>query len=123
MIAKPTAATSTSMPCHLTCSTRRLGAGSRLGDVDGIVEKNGCFLMVEAKGGKPRDLKTGQHLMFKAVSRLAGSTVVVIFGNVAGDKITGVKVYKDGADADFGPCTVARITRFMKRWYEGALKR
>lgn len=48
-------------------------------DVDGLVEYNGYFLLLEAKRpGVP--LKQGQRIMFEALQRTGRFTVVIVWG-------------------------------------------
>lgn len=50
----------------------------RVTDVDGLVERNGCFLLIEAKSqGKP--VPMGQKILFRSLTQ-KGFTVLVLWG-------------------------------------------
>lgn len=51
----------------------------RIGDLDGIVERNGEFLVLEAKGTGV-GIKDGQRRMFEKMATEKGFTVIVVFG-------------------------------------------
>lgn len=53
---------------------------ARMGDLDGIIERNGHFLVVEAKSPHA-SVPVGQGLMFSAMAKLPSHTVVVIWGD------------------------------------------
>lgn len=55
------------------------GTKIRIGDLDGIVERNGEFLVLEGKGPGVT-ITQGQHLMFKRMAFAKGFTVIVMFG-------------------------------------------
>lgn len=52
-----------------------------MGDIDGMVERNGYFLWVETK--RPNTpLSKGQSIMFEALAKKPDFTVIVIWGEV-----------------------------------------
>lgn len=55
------------------------GGKIQMGDIDGMVERNGYFLMVETKRPGVK-LNTGQSIMFEAFARMPNCTVIVIWG-------------------------------------------
>jgi hypothetical protein len=55
------------------------GTDIRMGDIDGIVERNGKFLIIEGK--KPdTSIKLGQEILLKELSKNKNFTVYVIVG-------------------------------------------
>jgi len=55
------------------------GTRTRVSDIDGIVERKGRFLVIEAKGVNTR-IPTGQLIMFEAMAN-KGMTVLIVWGN------------------------------------------
>ena len=82
----------------------------RVGDIDGIVEANGCLLILEWKSfvGK---IPLGQRIMFEKVTAKNSIVVFVVSGDAVESKVKHLKVYMDGklksshiADGSIGKC-------------------
>lgn len=59
----------------------------RLTDIDGIVERNGHFLIIEAKSlGK--EIPTGQKIMFDHLTKNPNWTVLIIWGDAPDEPTT-----------------------------------
>jgi hypothetical protein len=91
------------------------GTKIQVSDVDGIVERFGHLLLIEAKP-PGKDVSYGQRIMFREIAR-AGHTVLVIWGEA--DKPEEMQVYghheisptdKIKADKD-------TIKIFVRRWF------
>ena len=76
-----------------------------LGDVDGIVEINGWFLMIEWKGAGG-SVGKGQEIMYKQLTRLAKpgcprhaqrNIVIIVHGDAETMEVSGYQVYRTGA--------------------------
>jgi hypothetical protein len=50
-------------------------------DVDGLVERNGRFLLIETKGKDVQDLTRGQAITYQALAELGVFTILVMFGD------------------------------------------
>lgn len=65
-----------------------LGNGIKFSDLDGIVERNGKFLIIEGKGfdssDKPIPIPTGQRRMFNNLAMLGCFTIIILWGHKPG---------------------------------------
>lgn len=90
----------------------------RVSDLDGIVERNGEFLIIEAKGpGIP--IPRGQSIMFSKMA-LKGMTVLIIWGEVNSPEFTQTwSRYKDQANPK-REANVESIQKYVSRWFNWA---
>ena len=85
------------------------------GDVDGIVELNSAFLMLEWKspGGK---VTRGQELMYRRFSKIHNSSVIVAEGNAETMDVTAYSTFWEG---QLGECTASDLDGLkdkIERW-------
>ena len=73
------------------CFPRRIN----FGDVDGLVELNGRFCMLEWKG-QGGSIHTGQKLSFEAFTRISGNVVFVVDGDAETMNVTQYRVFWRG---------------------------
>lgn len=86
-------------------------------DLDGIVERNGKFLVLEAKS--PRGtMSIGQKRLLHALGRLEEFTVVIVWGEKHDVEKMQV-ITKDGMRF-YRKATVDDFRRVVKCWYEFA---
>lgn len=84
------------------------------GDLDGIVERNGRFLVLETKGiGVP--VPNGQAVMFSRMVETGLFTVVVLWGN-APDVVTHWRIWP----GDKHPADRLRVRTFIADWWRQA---
>lgn len=85
-------------------------------DVDGMVELNGSFLMLEFKGpGVP--LPTGQQIMFRRLTRGGRrNCVFVVEGDAHRMDFTVIKAFRGGADGPWEKCTLGGLRRMVSEW-------
>lgn len=84
-------------------------------DVDGIVEVNGHFLLLEWKKSSGF-VPTGQRIMYERLTRDSRFTVLVLAGNADTMFITAAMTFKDGACSDWHPATFDDIHRQIQKW-------
>jgi len=89
------------------------GTQIKVSDLDGIVERNGHFLVIEAKGpGAP--VPQGQSIMFSQMAANPALTVLVVWGEP--NKPDHAQVWgRERVKAD-----EAKIKRLVSRWYQYA---
>ena len=86
--------------------------GIRVSDVDGIVEANGSFLMIEAKG-KGVPVPYGQRLMLRRFAKMPNCYVLILWGDPPRRyKLLGVGEGKNKH------CDKAEVKRLVKAWFE-----
>lgn len=82
-------------------------------DIDGIVERNGHFLVIEAKSKDAR-VPNGQAIMFSRLTALKEFTVVIVWG----DKNNPVKMQVWGEEQKVA--TLEDFQKFCQNWYLNA---
>jgi hypothetical protein len=89
-------------------------------DIDGFVERNGKFLVLETKQPNVQRVPQGQELTFKALVKRAGAVVIVIFGEQ--NKPERLKVYSsmypDGFDVE--DPDGQHLRDYVKVWFKRA---
>lgn len=91
-----------------------------LSDIDGIVEINGYFLILEWKE-EPMAIPTGQRIMFGWWVRTGLFTVLCVAGNAETMQITHAMHYT-AANSQWKPKDFSWCWNFMKRWADWAQK-
>jgi hypothetical protein len=86
-----------------------------LGDIDGMVEINGAFLLLEwkAPGG---ELELGQQIAFEKFSRFPRCSVIVVQGDPETMIIWGFGIFFEGRYTPSRPRTYDDLCGVMKRW-------
>jgi hypothetical protein len=93
------------------------GTRIRVPDLDGCVERNGHFLIIEAKSPGV-SVPTGQSIMFDRFVRLApGKTSVLVLWGMPSDPI---QMRMWGEDTHPVDCTKADVQRLVSQWFKGA---
>lgn len=90
--------------------------GSRImpTDIDGLVEHNGNFLLLEAK--RPGVLlKTGQRIVFERLQRTGLFTVIVAWGDT--NTPMKLRVMTPKVTRDFEPANLEMFRSFVAQWY------
>ena len=86
-------------------------------DIDGIVERNGQFLIMEWK--KPGEkLSEGQKIMLKSLAQKEGFIVTIIVGNTDDETII-ESYWQITKDGEFMKCgtSFAEFKQFYRDWY------
>ena len=89
-------------------------------DIDGFVERNGYFLLLETKAPKV-ELKQGQVMAFERLSRTRVVTVMILWGrtNVPEE----VQVFGWNATSIKMPCNLDKMRYLVKKWFDYSDKR
>lgn len=88
-------------------------------DVDGLVERNGHFLLIETKGDSVGGLNRGQHITYKQAANLGRVTVLVLYGHR--NNPTRMTVIAPGGDVTvYKDCTLEDVRAFVRRWWAAA---
>ncbi len=86
----------------------------KVSDLDGIVEKNGRFLVLEAKPRDKHEISVGQRILFDQL-KAKGFTIVVLFG----DAPKGPPIY--WRVWGYHPAPVepkpGEVIGYVRRWY------
>ena len=84
-------------------------------DVDGIVEINGNFLLLEWKSFLG-DIPDGQRIMYEQMTQNDNFTVVIIAGNAETMEIQSVKVVHKGCAGKWQVCTLKELKDKIRAW-------
>lgn len=92
----------------------------RVSDLDGIVERNGRFLVIEAKSsGAP--VTTGQRRMFDAMASSGLFTVIVLWGDANKPERMRVTTRHDGRVVSVErQAGIEDVRQMVTRWYRYA---
>jgi len=85
-------------------------------DVDGLVEKNGRFLILEAKKPGVR-IKQGQMLTFNALRNTGLFTIIIVWGENNRPQEMLV-MYPPPFEPKWGKATLEDLRRVVKWWYQ-----
>jgi len=85
-------------------------------DIDGIVERNGHFLVLETKDSGA-SLPKGQEIMFKRMAETGLFTVMIVWGKT--DQPERLRVIHKKGDRDI-PCDIELLRDWVDRWYKYA---
>jgi hypothetical protein len=93
-----------------------------MGDIDGLVEINGRFLLLEWKS-EPKDIPTGQRITYDMLVKVPGRmwTVLCIAGDAKSMDVTHAMVY--GKGVHWQPADLHRCKQFMSNWSQWAIGR
>ena len=88
-----------------------------MGDMDGWIEVNDHYLLLELKSGDA-PVPTGQEIMFERLTRRREFTVLVINVDNPGWNIRSVKYYRHGVCHDDDVTTMEQLKDKIARWAE-----
>jgi len=92
--------------------------GIRITDIDGIVETQGYFLVLEVKEpGKA--LPKGQRIMFEALCSIKRFTIIIIWGTVETPERFQIWDYRGTPLKDFhgDQATLSKLQEVVSRWF------
>ena len=88
-------------------------------DVDGIVEVNARFLLVEWKHGQ--EIPTGQRIMFERMTGLGNDfMVLVIDGNARTGQANATCWFQNGEQRDWRDGSIDEVRQAMQDWSDWA---
>jgi len=93
------------------CFPRRIN----FGDVDGLVELNGFFCLLEWKGDGG-SIKTGQRISFEAFTRRMGNVVFVVEGDAETMHVDNCAKFWDGKFYPFQPASLPDVVSRIRAW-------
>lgn len=89
----------------------------RITDVDGLVERNGMYLLLEAKSPGVQ-IKKGQAIMYERLARLRCFTVLIVWGKANQPERIQVTSYKSSRTIE--NASIESLRGVVKEWYEWA---
>jgi len=85
-------------------------------DVNGLVEINGRFLLIEWK--RRGDVPIGQRIMFERLTRHPEFTILVILGDPRTMVVERYDVFRGGRRRGWRDCDLSEIKRHVRTWAE-----
>lgn len=95
------------------CFPRRIN----FGDVDGLVELNGYFCLLEWKG-EGGSVRTGQRISYEAFTRHNGNVVFVVNGNPETMVVQSYQMFWQGKESNTHSSTMDQLKSRIKKWVE-----
>jgi len=83
-------------------------------NVDGLVEINGRFLLIEWK--RRGDVPIGQRIMFERLTRHPEFTILVILGDPRTMVVERYDVFRCGRRRGWRDCDLSEIKRHVRTW-------
>lgn len=98
-------------------------SGIRISDIDGMVERNGLFLMLDGKR-EGTMLKTGQLRLYKQFAATKAGTAIVFYGDPTArpQEVTRARIWRPGDQAVelIDPCDLDGLKQIVADWYRWA---
>lgn len=88
-------------------------------DIDGLVERNGKFLVLETKSPGVT-IPKGQEIMFKSFVRVSGAVVIVIWGQKNNPEKIKVFSRKHPDGFDIQSANMEYLRRLVATWFDRA---
>jgi len=95
------------------CFPRRIN----FGDVDGLVELNGYFCMLEWKGDGG-SVKTGQQITYERFTQTLGNVVFVVGGDAQTMEVNTYQIFWRGQSVPPVPCDLAELKERLSNWVQ-----
>lgn len=86
-------------------------------DLDGLVERNGRFLVLEAKGSG-KAIGYGQQKTFDAMQKTGVFTVIVVWGKP--NMPEKLKVFTSKATLEYEPADLNKLRAVVRQWFAWA---
>lgn len=97
-------------------------SGIRISDIDGMVERNGLFLLLDGKR-VGTSLKSGQLRLYRSFAETKAGTAIVFHGDPTThpQMVCTVRIWRPGGDFE-GPlsCDLDGLRQIVGAWYEWA---
>ena len=93
------------------------GGKIRPSDIDGVVERKGHFLFLEAKAKRGR-MGVGQEILLRRLSGLPRCVVLVMYGD--NDNPESMQLIRGGNVERRQPCDLDIVRMFVEAWYDAA---
>lgn len=95
------------------CFPRRIN----FGDVDGLVELNGYFCMLEWKGDGG-SVKVGQRITYEKFTQTLGNVVFVVSGDAETMDVVNYRLFWLGKGGVPVPCDLSELKARLTKWVE-----
>ena len=90
-------------------------------DIDGIIEKNGYFLVLESKNYGER-LPLGQEILLRQLSLLKGFAVVIITMDRKTGDVYGIQRVTKGSLGETEMSDTEELSELVAQWFDHATK-
>ena len=87
-----------------------------IGDVDGIVEINGNFLLMEWKDPSCPDVSGGQKYMYQNMTKDEKYTVVCVYGDCETMVVDSIQIYYKGSAGERHFCDLNELQGRVSKW-------
>jgi hypothetical protein len=87
-------------------------------DLDGCLEKNGNFLILETKSASVKELPTGQRITFESFIQTGVCTVVIIFGKANAPER--IDVWTKNEIIRYPKADMTTLRKIVSQWYKYA---
>lgn len=92
----------------------------RPSDIDGVVDRNGQFLVLESKR-VGAEVRQGQHILFQSLAATGLFTILVFFGDSVKCEVNSIRSYSPGVGYQHdAPCDLDGLRRRVAAWFAAA---
>jgi hypothetical protein len=96
--------------------------GSTFGDIDAVIDNNGKrFLFVDWKDSAKDSIDSGQHFLFRSLSKLPGVTVLVVSGNAETMEVAAMRLFENGHAGLLQPVDLGTLKTWLGEWWRAGL--
>jgi len=88
-------------------------------DIDGVIERNGHFLIIETKSADLDGIPRGQQITYEAFQRTGAVTILIMFGDRNAPS-RAVAMLPSGEVRQYPTTDLAEMREVMTRWYQWA---
>ncbi|KKK74205.1 hypothetical protein LCGC14_2886100 [marine sediment metagenome] len=85
-------------------------------DVDGLVERNHCYLYLEGKT-LGSEIPTGQFITYERLASNPRVWVVFFWGDAKAETITSITVLRHAGPKHYDPATLDDLRAIVSRWF------
>jgi len=86
-------------------------------DVDGLVERNGKFLLIEAKG-PTADLKQGQRITYEALQKTGVFSILIVWGDT--NKPERMELWTRSDKVIYNKAGLQKFREIVSKWFAWA---
>lgn len=88
-------------------------------DVDGMVERNGKFLVFETKAIGAH-IPQGQKITLRSLVKTGAFTVIIVWGNT--NQPVKAMLYTRQKEIEYDPCSLDKFREIVSKWFSYANK-
>jgi len=86
-------------------------------DIDGLVERNGKFLLIEAKAPNV-ELKRGQQITFQALQKTGVFSILIVWGET--NKPERMQLWTRKGEMLIDPASLDKLRQIVAKWFAWA---